>query len=157
MNYKKQPKGFIKSLQIIHYAFLFGVVGFAAYVAIKNNDLLFFSYEEDRMFLYLAIIIAFAGNISSKYLYSKMISQISIKDDLNEKVTKYSSSHIFRLAMLEFPALMCVIFALQSSNSFYFIIVGILVFMMLTILPTKSKFANDVPLTDKEKLILEIF
>jgi hypothetical protein len=151
----QQPKDFIKSLQIIHFALLFLVVAFAAYVAISSKNSLFFSYEENKAFLYLAIIISFIGNLSSKFLYAKLLKQIPPKADLNQKAIKYSTAHIFRVAMLEFPALMCVIFVMQSFNSFYFILVGILVLMMLAVYPTKAKFENDVPLTSKEKSILE--
>ena len=153
--HNQQPKDFIKSLQIIHFSLLFLVIAFAAYVAISSKDGLFFSYEEDKAFLYLAIIISFIGNLASKFLYGKLISQISSKASLNQKAIKYSTAHIFRVAMLEFPALMCAIFVMQSFNSFYFILVGILVLMMLAIYPTKQKFEKDVPLTSKEKSILE--
>lgn len=155
MSYSKQPKDFMKSLQIIHIVLLIGVLGFAAYVAISVKDRLFFSYEEDKAFLYLAIIIAFIGNLSSKFLYAKLLKQIPEKADLSQKAIKYSTAHIFRIAMLEFPALMCVIFVLYSNNSFYFILVGILAFMMLALFPTKTKFENDVPLTSSEKSMLE--
>lgn len=151
----KQPKDFIKSLQIIHMVLLLGVLGFAAYVAFTAKDFLFFSYERDKAFLYLAIIISFIGNLSSKYLYAKLLKQIPSKASLEDKAVKFSTAHIFRIAMLEFPALMCAIFVLYSNNSFYFILVGILAFMMLAIFPTKSKFENDVPLTNSEKSMLE--
>ncbi|WP_111708395.1 hypothetical protein [Lutibacter citreus] len=151
----QQPKDFIKSLQIIHGALLAAVLVFGAYVAFQGKDILFFSYEDDKPFLFLAIIIAFAGNLASKYLYAKLLKQISEKENLNQKVVKFSTAHIFRVAMLEFPAFMCIFFAMQSNNSFYFILVGILVLMMLAIIPTKSKFENDVPLTNSEKSILE--
>lgn len=131
------------------------VVLFGLYVVYNAKDVLYFSTEGDKMFLYLAILISFSGNLASKFLYKKMIKQIPDKADLNEKVVKFSSAHIFRLAMLEFPAFMCVFFAMQTNNSFYFILVGILVFMMIAIYPTKSKFENDVPLTSKEKSFLE--
>ena len=75
--------------------------------------------------------------------------------DLAKKAIKYSTAHIFRVAMLEFPAFICIIFAMQSNNSFYFILVGILVLMMLAIYPSKYKFENDVPLTNNEKSLLE--
>jgi uncharacterized integral membrane protein len=151
----RQPKDFIKSLQIIHSALLAGVLLFAAYVAFNAKDVLFFSYEDDKSFLFLAIIIAFTGNLASKFLYKKMLKQISNTADLSEKAIKFSTAHIFRMAMLEFPAFMCVIFTMQSNNSFYFVLVGILVLMMLAIFPTKNKFENDVPLTSKEKSMLE--
>ena len=150
-----QPKDFIKSLQIIHWVLVLGVLIFGAYVAISGKSLLYFSYEDDKAFLYMAIVIAFVGNLASKFLYSKLLKQIELKDELVQKATKFSTAHIFRLAMLEFPALMCIIFVLQSNNSFYFILTGVLLFMMMAIYPTKSKFANDVPLTDKEKTLLE--
>lgn len=151
----QQPKDFIKSLQIIHIALLAGVLIFGAYVAFNAKNALFFSYEEDKPFLFLAIIIAFSGNLASKYLYSKLLKQVPDKADLNEKAIKYSTAHIFRMAMLEFPAFMCIFFAMQTNNSFYFVLVAILVLMMFAIFPTKSKFENDIPLTSNEKSILE--
>jgi len=151
----RQPKDFMKSLQIIHIALLAAVLLFTAYVAFNAKDVLFFSYEDDKPFLFLAIIIAFAGNLASKLLYAKLLKQISDKADLSEKAIKFSTAHIFRMAMLEFPAFMCVFFTMQSNNSFYFVLVGILVLMMLAIFPTKNNFEIDVPLTSKEKSMLE--
>ncbi|WP_372793511.1 hypothetical protein [Lutibacter sp.] len=151
----KQPKDFIKSLQIIHFVLLMVIIVFAAYVSIQLNEKLTFSYSNDKAFLYLAITISFVGNLMSKSLFMKLIKKIPEDADLLQKASKYSTAHIFRLAMLEFPALMCIIFVMQSNNSFYFILVGILLIMMLAILPTKSKFVSEVPLTSKEKSILE--
>ena len=152
---KKQPKDFMKSLQFIHFSLLFFVVMFSAYVALSAGNQLFFSYREDKMFLYLAIAISFVGNLSSKYLYAKLLKQIPSDADLSQKAVKYTTAHIFRVAMLEFPALMCVIFVMESNNSFYFILVGILTLMILSVYPTKYKFANEVPLSSKEKSMLE--
>jgi len=151
----QQPKNFIKSLQIIHFALLLGVLAFGVFVMYNAKDLLFFSYQDDKAFLYLAIIISFIGNLASKSLYKKLINQIPKDAELLQKATKYSIAHVFRMAMLEFPALMCIIFVMQSNNSFYFILVGILVLMMLAIYPSKNKFENDVPLSSKEKSMLE--
>ncbi len=145
------PKNFMKSLQVIHVALLLGVLLFSIYVAYSTKNQLFFSYKDGKAFLYLAIIVAFVGNLASKNLYQKLISQISKDADLKEKVSKFSTAHIFRVVMLEFPAFMCIVFVLNSYNSFYFILVGILVLMMLVIYPTKLKFENDIPLTTKEK------
>lgn len=152
---KSQPKDFIKSLQLIHALLVVGLLGFAVYTTFKQSDFLYFSYKEDKAFLYLAIIISFAGNMASKMIFAKLLKQISADDDLTKKATKYSTAHILRMAMLEFPALMCIIFVMQSYNTFYFILVGVLVLMMLVILPTMQKFKNEVPLTTKEKSILE--
>lgn len=152
---KRQPKDFMKSLQLIHFSLLFIIVIFAAYVALNARDQLFFSYQEDKMFLYMAILISFVGNLSSKYLYNKLLKQIPANADLSQKAVKYATAHIFRVAMLEFPTLMCIIFVMESSNSFYFILVGILILMILAVYPTKQKFANEVPLSTKEKSMLE--
>lgn len=152
---KRQPKDFMKSLQLIHFSLLFFIVIFAVYVALNAGDQLFFSYGEDKMFLYMAILISFVGNLSSKYLYAKLLKQIPADAELSQKAVKYTTAHIFRVAMLEFPALMCIIFVMESSNSFYFILVGILILMILAVYPTKQKFANEVPLSTKEKSMLE--
>jgi len=154
-NNNKQPKDFMKSLQIVHIFLLTGVIGFGIYVFLSAKDQLFFSYQEDKAFLYLAIIISFIGNLASKSLYAKLLKQISPKADFSEKAVRYSTAHIFRVAMLAFPALMCIIFTMQSNNSFYYILAGVLVFMMVVIFPTKDKFANDAALTSNEKSMLE--
>jgi len=154
-NTNQQPKDFIKSLQIIHFALLMGAIVFAAYVSIQLNEQLIFSYSNDKAFLYIAITISFVGNLMSKSLFIKLIKKIPEDADLLQKASKYSTAHIFRVAMLEFPALMCIIFVMQSNNSFYFILVGVLLLMMLAIFPSKSKFTNEVSLTTKEKSILE--
>ncbi|NLP56971.1 hypothetical protein [Lutibacter sp. B1] len=151
----KEPKDFIKSLQIIHIALVSGVIVFGLVIAYITKNQLYFSYTEDKLFLYMAIFISFIGNLVSKQIYTKQISQITLKQDLYLKAAKYSTAHIYRVAMLEFPALMCIIFVMQSNNIFYFILVGILIIIMSTIFPTKEKFENDVPLTPKEKSILE--
>ncbi|MDP3359843.1 MAG: hypothetical protein Q8S41_10900 [Lutibacter sp.] len=151
----RQPKDFMKSLQLIHFSLLFIIVVFGGYVALNAGDQLFFSYEDDKIFLYMAILISFVGNLFSKYLYNKLLKQIPAEADLSQKAVKYSTAHIFRVAMLEFPALMCIIFVMESNNSFYFILVGILILMILAVYPTKYKFANEVPLSAKEKSLLE--
>lgn len=152
---KKQSRDFMKSLQFIHFSLVFIIVVFGAYVGLNAGDQLFFSYEDDKLFLYLAILISFAGNLSSKYLYAKLLKQISANADLSQKAIKYTTAHIFRVAMLVFPALMCIIFVTESNNSFYFILVGILILMILAVYPTKQKFINEVPLSTKEKSMLE--
>lgn len=154
-NSNQQPKDFIKSLQIIHFVLVLVIIVFGAYAALNANEQLFFSYKEDKAFLYLAILIAFIGNLASKFLFSKLINQIPDNANLLQKASKYSIAHIFRMAMLEFPALMCIIFVMKSNNSFYYILVGILVLMILAIYPTKNKFVKNVTLTSKEKSIIE--
>ena len=154
-NSNQQPKDFIRSLQIIHFVFLLVIIVFGVYAALNANEQLFFSYKEDKAFLYLAILIAFIGNLASKFLFSKLINQIPDNANLLQKASKYSIAHIFRMAMLEFPALMCIIFVMKSNNSFYYILVGILVLMILAIYPTKNKFVKNVTLTSKEKSIIE--
>jgi len=155
MNSSNPPKNFIKTLQIIHLVLLLGVLIFASYVAFSVKEQVFFSYSQDKAFLYLAILISFIGNLSSKTLFGKLLRQIPVDVNLNEKLVKYSTAHIFRIAMLEFPALMCCIFVLYSNNSFYFILVGILSVIMLVLFPTKYKLSNELELTDKEKSMLE--
>jgi hypothetical protein len=151
----QQPKDFMMSLQIIHFILLMSIIVFAAYVSIHLNGILNFSYANDRTFLFIAITISFIGNLLSKSLFLKLIKKIPKDANLLEKTKKYSIAHIFRLMMLVLPALMCIIFVMESHNSFYFILVGILLLIMLTILPSKIKFVNDVPLNEKEKSILQ--
>lgn len=149
------PKNFIKTLQIISIALIVSIVLLAIYVWYITQDILFFSTKEDKMFLFMAIIISFAAHLSSKYIFSKLIEGIDFKATFSFKVTKFTSAHIVRMALLEFPAIMCLVFVMISGNSFYFILAGILVFIMRSYYPTKEKFKDVIPLNTKEKSMLE--
>jgi len=67
------------------------------------------------------------------------------------KSEKYKVAHIVRLALLEFPALMCLYFGYVTNNSFYLIVVSLLVFMMLTVFPSRNRFSDEVELNNDEK------
>ena len=96
-NNNKQPKDFMKSLQIVHIFLLTGVIGFGIYVFLSAKDQLFFSYQEDKAFLYLAIIISFIGNLASKSLYAKLLKQISEKASFDQKIIKYTINHLIQI------------------------------------------------------------
>ncbi len=151
----QQPRDFMISLQIIHFILMMVIIAFSAYVSIHLNGMLNFSYASDRTFLFIAITISFIGNLLSKSIFLKLIKKIPENANLLEKTKKYSIAHLLRLILLLLPAFMCIIFVMESHNSFYFILVGILLLMMLAIFPNKIKFANKVPLSDKEKSILQ--
>ena len=152
---KKGQKDFIKSIQFVHIAMLSSVVIFAVYVIVTSINKLFFSYSEGKSFLYLAILISFAGNLASKFMYAKNMKKIDKNDSFYNKASKFSAAHIVRMALLEFPAFMCIIFVMKSYNTFYFILAAILVAMMVTIYPTLNKFIKDVQLKPDEKSMLE--
>lgn len=152
---KQSNTNFIKTLQLIYTFLIASVVIFALYVAYWQKDLLFFSVKEEKTFLYLAILVAFAGNLASKFMYNKQINQIFLNHSFKEKKVKYTSANIVKIALLEAPAIMCIMFVLQSGNSFYFILVAILMFMMVLSFPSKSKFEQEVPLKGEEKSKLQ--
>lgn len=145
---------FIKTLQIVYFFFIVSIITFSLYVSYWQKETLFFSFTEGKTFLYIAILVAFTGNLAGKFMYNKLIREILLNHSLTEKKSKYITASIVRAAMLEIPAFMCVAFTSYSNNSFYFILVAILLLMFVVSFPTKNKFIQEVPLKGSEKLNL---
>ena len=145
---------FIKILQVIHIAFVVGVVIFALFTIMTHKSRLFFSVETNKIFLYVALIVAFLGNWLSKTVYNKILSKLKLVSNFNDKILKYTKAFIYKLAFLEFATIVCILLAYKFYNSFYLILVFILIIIMLAEFPTKNKIIRIVPFSSEEKSML---
>jgi len=142
---------FFKSLQAVHIGIMLSVIFISLLLFINTKDALQLNFNGDKTFMFMAIIIGYGGKFVGKMMFNRLISKLPFKAGLALKTEKYRMAHIVRLALLEFPAFMCLYFAFVTNNSFYFIVVGLLVFMMLTIFPSRNRFSEEVELNNDEK------
>jgi hypothetical protein len=154
MKTTSNKSGFIKILRLIHIGLVSGIVIFALFTIMTHKSRLFFSVETDKNFLYIALIVAFLGNWASKTIYNNTLRKLSINSNFNDKILKYTNAYIYKLAFLEFAAMLCTFLAYKFYNSFYLILVCILIIIMLSKYPSKNKIVNDVPFTSEEKSML---
>ncbi|PCI00437.1 MAG: hypothetical protein COB81_08850 [Flavobacteriaceae bacterium] len=142
---------FFKSLQAIHIGIMISIVFISLLLFINIKESLHLNFEGDRTFMFMAIIIGYGGKFVGKMMFNRLMSQLPFKSGLSLKTEKYKAAHIVRLILLKFPSFMCLYFAFVTNNSFYFIVVGLLVFMMLTVFPSRNRFSEEVELNKDEK------
>jgi len=145
------PSKFFKSLQAIHIGFMLSIIFISLLLYINIKETLQLNFDGDKTFMFMAIIIGYGAKFVGKMMFNRLMSQLPFKAGLALKSEKYKVAHIVRLALLEFPALMCLYFGYVTNNSFYLIVVGLLVFMMLTVFPSRNRFSDEVELNNDEK------
>lgn len=145
------PSKFFKSLQAIHIGIMLSLIFVSLLLLILMKDSLVLNFDGNRTFMFMALIIGYGGKFAGKMMFNKLIKQLPFKAGLPLKSEKYKVAHIVRLAMLEFPALMCLYFGYVTNNGFYLLVVGLLIFMMLTVFPSRNRFSEEVELNNEEK------
>lgn len=145
------PSKFFKSLQAIHIGIMLSLIFVSVLLLIALSNTLVLNFDGNRTFMFMALIIGYGGKFSGKMMFSRLMSQLPFKAGLSLKSEKYRVAHIVRLAMLEFPAFMCMYFTFVTHNSFYLLIVALLLFMMLTVFPSRNRFSEEVELNNDEK------
>ncbi len=145
------PSAFFKLLQAIHIGMMLSLIFLSLLLFIFLKEALNLDFDGNRTFMFMALIIGYGGKFSGKIMFRKLMRQLPFKAGLALKLEKYKVAHIVRLAMLEFPAFMCLYFTYVTNNSFYLLIVGLLVFMMLTVFPSRNRFSDEVELNNDEK------
>ncbi|WP_299123844.1 hypothetical protein [uncultured Winogradskyella sp.] len=146
------PKGIIKTLTILHYAYcvatlIFGIIA----IFITENGTMNFSDTED-IFFYLvpgfAIVLAFMSNL----VFQQNLKRVQQKSTLKEKLVHYQSSRIIRYAMLEAPAFFAIVIFIITSNQLYLIIAIIMLTYLFLLRPTKLIIREDLDLNSKQEL-----
>ena len=72
-NIESTPKGFIKTISIIHLAFLIGLLIFGSFIFIQNDNWELNLLDTNEIFYIILPIIAIAGIFIGNYLYKQKI------------------------------------------------------------------------------------
>ncbi|MES2555650.1 MAG: hypothetical protein V4604_05835 [Bacteroidota bacterium] len=100
--------------------------------------------NEDPVFLYLTIGLISAGIAGGFFFWNKLKTDLRTTENLDDKLAKYRSSTIIRMALLEGPNIFGIVAYLQTGNP---IIMGITaggIAFFLTYVPLKNKVKRDL-------------
>jgi hypothetical protein len=144
------PKLFLKMTRVIYFSLWGGLMTFLIMVLYITDSKFLFNLDiSDPLMLstfILACIILPAG-----YLFSKMtFSKIDQNDLLKNKLPKYQSGQLIRLATCEGIGILAIVSLLLTSNLFFLIFVLISFFIMIQYYPTPDKIGREINLTQTE-------
>jgi hypothetical protein len=148
-------KAYFRSLRIIHFALIFGLLLFAAIVIFLYAS---GSLEKDDsitdVMLIVVGIMALFGFFGNRIIFKSKLKSAKNMSELSDKMNGYRSAFVTRLAIIEGPALFSII-GYQVTGSIYFLgFTGLLIAAFLANKPSIQKACEDLELNheDSQKL-----
>lgn len=143
-------KNQLNTLQIIHYALIIGVlifIGVVAYLlksgAVEPVEPSFLNYVP-----YFAVIAAIPV---AAFMHRANLEKIDRDQPLAQKMPKFQTAHIIRMAIYEGCSLIAIVLSLNLGQIESLIAPGVLIILMLLSTPTPSRIENQIGLTKEEK------
>jgi hypothetical protein len=145
-----KPKLFLKMTRVIYFSLWSGLVAFLVMVLFINDSKLIFnpSMKDPLMISTFIIACVFlpAGNRYTKMTFGK----IDQNDLLMNKLPKYQTGQLIRLATCECVGLLSIVSLLLTSNLFFLFFLLVALFTMLLYYPTPEKIGREINLTQNE-------
>ncbi len=89
----------------------------------------------------------FAGN----FLYNKQLNSIIQLNDFIEQFTKMRALIIMRLALLEGPTILAIIFYLLTGSWLFLLFAAVLLLLFLKLKPDKEKIIEELEFSEEKK------
>ncbi len=138
-------KEFFKSIQILHAAMFMGVV--MILIILKYVLGIEDRSEGDYLFAMVGIGLALSSLVFGQFMYTKKIDAIK-KEQLPvmERLEQYRAAFIMRLALLEGPALVCLILHFLNGDPLLFYACLFMIMMLAFARPLEAKIMEELGL-----------
>lgn len=150
-NYELTPKGFLKTISILHLGLLAGplIFGIFTYSTIKETKL---DYSDTNdIFLFLVPFFAFSGILVGNILFKEQIEKLKNNNSLREKLSGFQTASIIKYALLEGPAVIGIVAFNDNGNLLYLIISGIMILYFISQRPTNDIIETSLNFTNEQQ------
>lgn len=140
-------KAHIKSLKIIHFAMILGVLLFLFISLFINQTTGVILDEEDNttemLFLVITNVFFIGSLVLGSFLFKKRIKNIE-SFDFDEKIIKYRKATLIRTAMLESSTFLFVLSFLLFGSIVFIVEAFLGLFLMSFFFPTKLRISKEM-------------
>ncbi len=142
-------KEFFRSIQILHAAMFMGVV--MVLVLLKFILGIEDRSEGDYLFAIVGIVAAIFSLVAGHFIYNSRIETIQKeKLPVMERLTQYREAFVMNLALLEGPALICLILHFLNGNPLLFYACIFMIIMLALARPTEEKVLRELGLRSED-------
>lgn len=148
------PKQFFKSVKIIHFAMMTGILFFGIIAFILNYSCGQFieNKELENVLLLVVVVFLLAEVIGSNFIFKYQLKECYKQTALKDKLLCYRSALIVRIAMIEGVSFFVIIAYVLTGNFLFLVFLVLLLFIFLLFMPTLEKTRTDLKLNyDEEK------
>jgi hypothetical protein len=139
----------LRSIRVVYFAMILGILSFLSVTFLISRDLKFIFDKNDPIFyanLILFILAVPSGFYVSQTMWKKINQDLPVK----EKLLKYQSGFIIRMATCEGVALFSIVGFLLSDNLLYGIITATILLIIYSYFPSSEKLELQLDLTQTE-------
>ena len=142
-------KEFFRSIQILHAAMFMGVVMILIILkfilGIEDRS------EGDHLFAMVGIGIAMSSLVFGHFIYNSKVETIKKeKLPVMERLNQYQPAFVMNLALLEGPALICLILHFLNGDPLLFYACVFMIIMLALARPTKDKIMQELGLRSED-------
>ena len=154
---KQLSKDYFKSLQIIHFALMMGILFFAiiAFILVSQGFAVAGLEDIDIMLSFFVPVFLIIGLVSGNFLFKLKVIEAKGNLSLLEKLNIYRGALIIKMALLEGPAFLSIIIFIITGKLMHLALTGILLIVFVLYRPSKEKLISDLELNQSQRQTLE--
>lgn len=145
------PKESLKTVRIIHFALMMGIIIFAMVVLflIFNDEINSDPIPELDYVPWVCLVVAIP---LSRVLFNQTVKPKLDGDmTLQEKLMTFQTGHIIRMAILEGCGLFSTVIAFVNQNPYNLIVVGLVIAFMASKIPSVMLLETELRLNSDER------
>lgn len=153
----EQKGNSFKALQVLHLAFLTGMILFtviSTFLVITRNVKISNGLP-DKATQVIVLLLAISLSTTGFFLFNKRIQSVPTNASATERMDAYRSAAILRWALIECPSLLAIIAFFITGNYAFVALAIALMILFASTAPVKSKIIQLLQLDDNEVAALE--
>jgi hypothetical protein len=142
-------KSVLRTIRVVYFSLILGLLSFLAVTFLISQDLKFTFDKNDPIIFANLILFLLAipvGFSISQTMWKKIEQDLPLKD----KIIKYQSGFIIRMATCEGVGMFSIVGFLLSDNLIYLILTAIILLILYSYFPSLDKLELHLDLTQTE-------
>lgn len=143
----------LKLLITMHKVMLMGQVLFAAvgFYLVYSNTFLSPAKELEKTLQVVALIATVAGVYAGITIFKKKLQRVrDMQSGAKDKFVVYRTACLIQWALLEAPALFCILCLLLTGNYAFLALAVVMMFLFAMMAPSKIKIVLQLQITEAE-------
>jgi hypothetical protein len=138
---------YILRLQIIHGAQVMMITAFNVIAYASRPPMA----SDSQVLLYVVAGIVVAGTVASRLVFKSMVEKANQEKTLDNKLTKYLTAFIVRLALLEAPGFFAAVVVLITGNPAALLGTAGVLILFFMLRPTPALLKSELTLSPDEQ------
>lgn len=149
-------KSYFSGLNILFYAMAAGqvILAIVTFYLRSQGEMGADDPELGQLFLIIGAALFISSQFASRFIVGKRLEAIQ-KFGLNNKMNQYRGVFILRMAMIEGPALFCLVTYLVTGYIWLLVFGMALLILFLTYYPSVNKVVNELELNTSERNLVQ--